>query len=746
MGATPLVLDTYELRTGNALRLLREIPDESVQTCTTSPPYYSLRNYGTAPEIWGGRENCEHQWGPEIPGDSRGGSGPSSKEKRTEDDDTSYGRSAPRGRYCTLCTAWQGELGLEPTVALFIEHLVMIFREVKRVLRKDGTFFLNIADTYYAMPSQEALNNGRREPWNLKRKDLCGVPHRLVHALQDDGWIWRNDGIWSKAGGNCPRCYYRIEKGSTKPESVKDRFVRSHEYVFVLAKAKDYYFDHIAVREPHSPAARRDVFHLPNQNFRQAHYAVMPDSLAELCVRAGSPDGGCCAICAAPYKRITKDKPLSKEQKLKWGASSQGVYEGQALKDYEEHGAEDPSALKRRILERVRFVETIGWAPSCKCKDSTPVGSIVLDPFSGSGTTGAIALRHGRRYVGLELLETNNVDIADPRLRAELEARKSPEQIEFLPTESGVYHGPAEILLHRVQPGSVRLILTDPPYNVSRENNFDTMGRTGIQFEWDGNFDQETWIRLADKALMEGGSLVIFNDWKVLGLIAHLLLDLGYDVKRPVTWVKKNPWPRNVESSPVQRTEYGLWAVKRTKQSTKWVHNRRAHKSYEDLVFDYPVPTSPPGNRERHETKKPDGLFREIIQIFSNPGDLVLDPFSGGGTTAFAAEAEGRRHISFEKDEKWYRESLLHWEEGKKAHTLIFPTAPEEKARAAYRDYCALCKRLGVDPVTLQSLVSTVECSGPDIGDTKGDVSVGNPDTHQETVRAADGASVGEVS
>jgi DNA modification methylase len=486
-----------------------------------------LRDYNTEHQVWDEDPDvlCEHEWGPVIPGDPRGGSGPKAKGKRKDAEKSSYGRAANRGRFCINCEAWLGELGLEHNPALFIQHLVQIFREVRRVLRKDGTCFLNIADTYFSVTSK-----ARRDPWGLKRKDICGVPHRLMIALQADGWWCRNDAVWSKAGGNCPRCHHRIEKGSTKPESVKDRFVRAKEYVFLLTKSSKYFFDHVAVRTSHSPAARRDVFHLPNQNFRSAHYATMPESLAELCVRGGSPDGGCCSKCRAPYRRIIKKKELSKKQKKKWGGHGEdGSYTGKALKEYEAHGAEDPSALKRRILENVRFVETIGWEPSCSCKDAGgPVPSLVLDPFSGAATTGAIALRFGRAYLGLELFEASNTELAKPRLDAELEARKPPEQIEFLPTESGVYQGASEILLHRVQPESVRLILADPPYNTSRENNFHTMGREGIDFEWDGEFDQEAWIRIADKALMVGGSIVIWNDWKVLGLIAHLLEDLGY--------------------------------------------------------------------------------------------------------------------------------------------------------------------------------------------------------------------------
>jgi hypothetical protein len=155
----------------------------------------------------------------------------------------------------------------------------------------------------------------------------------------------------------------------------------------------------------------------------------------------------------------------------------------------------------------------------------------------------------------------------------------------------------------------------------------------------------------------------------------------------------------------VQRTEVGLWAVKRLKKSTKWVHNLRPHRSYEDLVFHYPVP-SKKKDRLRHKSKKPDDLFREIIQIFSNPGDLVLDPFAGGGTTAYAAEAEGRRHISFELDKQWAEETTRHWQRGKEAKPLVFPTTPAEKAEAAYKHYLALCKKLGVDPTTGESVVT----------------------------------------
>lgn len=633
-----------------------------------------MRAYGTAPQIWGGRQDCEHTWGDRIPGDSRGGSGPGSKSVRSGDDKSTYGRNAERGRFCTSCGAWEGELGLEPTPDLFVDHLVEIFREVRRVLRKDGTLFLNIADTYVSKETDCTWGK-------LKQKDLYGIPHRLAQALQKDGWYWRNDAIWGKAGGNCPRCYYRIEKGSSKPEPVKDRFARAHEYVFLLAKSKRYYFDSEAVKESHSAAKRRDVFYIPSQSFRGAHYAVMPDALADVCVKGGTSEHGACAKCRAPYKRVIKKGAPDKERQKAGGGNDDGEYAGKNTKDYEKHGAEGASDLKRRILAGMKKITTVGWEQTCKCKDpGDPIPCLVMDPFSGAATTGASALRLGRRYLGLELLESNNTDIAEPRLKAALEAKKPATAIDYLPLTSMIYHGKAEIFLPRVPPESVRLILTDPPYNTSRKNNFHTMGRTGIDFDWDGDFDQEEWIRLADKALMKGGSLVIWNDWKNLGIIAHLLMDMGYDVKRNLTWIKSNPMPRNKERSIVQRTETGLWAVK---PGAKWVFNRQKGKHYEDGLYQYGVPRAKKG-RPRHQSKKPDELFQNLIRTFTNKGELVLDPFAGGGTTAYAASKEGRKHISIEDAQEWYEESIRHWLDADNTTSaalhILASFAPEENS------------------------------------------------------------------
>jgi DNA modification methylase len=222
--------------------------------------------------------------------------------------------------------------------------------------------------------------------------------------------------------------------------------------------------------------------------------------------------------------------------------------------------------------------------------------------------------------------------------------------------ETGIYHGDALNLLTHLPPNSVNLLLTDPPYNTSRANNFHTMGRTGINFIWDGSFDQVTWLQFVDHAIKPGANVVIWNDWKNLGLIAAALEQLGYDIKREIVWYKNNPMPRNITRSMVQRHEHGFWAVKR---GARWTFNPSPDRKYEDGVFRYPIPRAPVG-RPRHEAKKPDGMFREIVRLLSNPRDRVLDPFVGGGTTPYAAEAEGRRHISFELSVKWYAEAKIH--------------------------------------------------------------------------------------
>jgi DNA modification methylase len=203
---------------------------------------------GLAPVTMAGCDpECEHVWGEEIPGDPRGGSGtPTDKNNRGE----GYGRDSGRGNWCQRCGGWRGCLGLEPTVSMYVAHIVLIFREVWRVLRDDGTLWLNLGDSYSGAGAGGGGNRKDNEhgqhdamiglgirgntPAGLKPKDLCMIPARVALALQADGWWLRSDPPWLK--------------DNAMPESVRDRPTKAHEYVFLLAKSERYFYDHEAVK------------------------------------------------------------------------------------------------------------------------------------------------------------------------------------------------------------------------------------------------------------------------------------------------------------------------------------------------------------------------------------------------------------------------------------------------------------------------------------------------------------------
>ena len=244
-------------------------------------------------------------------------------------------------------------------------------------------------------------------------------------------------------------------------------------------------------------------------------------------------------------------------------------------------------------------------------------------------------------------------------------------------TETGIYHGDCRNLLRCLEPCSVDALISDMPYDVAKPNNFHTMGRSSIDFEWDKeplSFDQ--WLPAVDKALKPSGNVILLYDiWKLESLKAFLEQDLGYVVKRPVCIWKTNPWPRNKERSAIQAVETGLWAVKRPSRGSKWTFNRRPEEAYETLVFeDHDDGSSESAplvfktgcarmakGQPRHEALKPLSVIRDLVRIFSNEGDLVLDPFVGQGTTSVACELSGRRHISFEKRRDWYDAAVDRW-------------------------------------------------------------------------------------
>jgi DNA modification methylase len=229
------------------------------------------------------------------------------------------------------------------------------------------------------------------------------------------------------------------------------------------------------------------------------------------------------------------------------------------------------------------------------------------------------------------------------------------------PEQSDILLGDSLKILQTLPENFFQLILADPPYEISRPNNFKTMGRHGMDFgSWDKKFDQLTWIDLATKALKPGGSAVIFNDWKKLGLIAEFLEKLEFNSIKPLIWHKTNPGPFNSKHVFLQSTEFAVWATKKKTSKSKTVFNSGYHHGiFNDeksvMSIDHSI------QRSEHPTKKPDKLFGEIINILTNPNDWILDPFIGSGTTAVACNQTGRNFIGIEKDPEFHRLAVNSW-------------------------------------------------------------------------------------
>jgi DNA modification methylase len=399
--------------------VLKTLESESVHCCVTSPPYWGLRDYGTA--TWeGGEEGCDHQG-------SLGDGGAAAVDERTAfRTGKQYTHQQIAGPVCGKCGARRidNQIGLEPTPELHIEALLEVFREVWRVLRKDGTLWLNYGDCYTSgdrnghgtrqgrkQGTNRASANGHdnvrpSQPADLKPKDLVGMPWRLAFALQAEGWYLRSDIIWSKP--------------NPMPESVTDRPTRSHEYLFLLAKSATYFYDADAIREPVSseslarngrhgsiggnphrddsgnfcgtdPAGRnrRTVWEIATQPTPEAHFATFPEALVEPCILAGTSECGCCPDCGAPWQRVSTTTYENPGNRTTNGSRSL-------------ENRQQTAGFAVRLEKRV---ETTGWAPTCAHphseKELQP--ALVLDPFAGSGTVSRVASRLGRRSIGIEL-------------------------------------------------------------------------------------------------------------------------------------------------------------------------------------------------------------------------------------------------------------------------------------------------------------------------------------------------------
>jgi DNA modification methylase len=473
---------TTTLLFGHVLETLKTVPDQSVHTMVTSPPYYGLRNYQTPPQIWLGPRRKDvpldhiHTWVSEDTGGNKGEL-PLQRWEREEGDvsDKVATRQNPNLENINLsaqsftcsCGAWKGSLGLEPTLQGYIDHLVELFDEVWRVLRDDGTAWLNLGDSYnttstgnrgtksglkgadgekYAVTLDRYTDAKKTRPVNseFRPKDLMMVPVRTALALQEHRWTLRSDIIWAKSIAFCPTYV-----GTCLPESVTDRPVNSHEHIFLLTKGPRYFFDHIAIREesvqgkdkpkvgrranqtskyeldplvqtgPHSTAPDRNlrsVWVIQPQPYREAHFAVFPPKLPQVCIQAGTSEYGVCASCGTPWKRVIVEGPPDLAHQQACGGDTDGEYDGDETKEYGFNLVQSPKDIKQRILAGMTR-DTYTWEQVCTCPTKEVVPATVLDTFNGSGTTGAVAKSLGRSYLGCEL-NRGYLDLAQKRIAA----------------------------------------------------------------------------------------------------------------------------------------------------------------------------------------------------------------------------------------------------------------------------------------------------------------------------------------
>lgn len=195
-------------------------------------------------------------------------------------------------------------------------------------------------------------------------------------------------------------------------------------------------------------------------------------------------------------------------------------------------------------------------------------------------------------------------------------------------------------------------IITDPPYNISQDNNFATMRnpRRGVDFgDWDYEFDLYSWIGDYSEILDKNGSMIVFCSYRFMSHIIEKLESSGMAVKDILIWKKTNPMPRNINRRYVQDLEFAVWAVK---QKSKWVFNKPDDVPYLRSCFETSVVCG--AERVNHPTQKSLKLMSEIIRIHTNPGDLILDPFMGSGTTGVAALENGREFMGIELDEEYW--------------------------------------------------------------------------------------------
>ena len=354
---------------GDCLDILKQLPDNSVDTCITSPPYWGLRDYGTA-EWVGGEIDCKH-----IESENKHGG------ERADRNQTGYAKQYKV--VCAKCGAIRQDkqLGLEKTPEEYVANLVRLFREVKRVLKADGVLWLNLGDSYagsgihqehhanqgISQSAKRGCTNGVPVPSGPKPKDLVGIPWHVAFALQADGWWLRQDIIWHKP--------------NPMPESVRDRCTKSHEYIFMLTKSARYYFDSEAIKEPANYDGRKDTVMKGSAKYQNGYFPT---------------DVNTQSIALKGHERWKEnaDGVKVRNKRSVWTVTTKPFKEA--------HFATYPPEL------------------ITPCVLASKPKAVILDPFFGSGTTGIVAVQNGRKYIGIEL-NADYCEIAAKRIDSELQ-------------------------------------------------------------------------------------------------------------------------------------------------------------------------------------------------------------------------------------------------------------------------------------------------------------------------------------